>query len=85
LGHVRERIIHPLLALSFDFHMRMRRHYYRAGLRYRGPEWRRRRFSSAHHNFNIVVEHYWGGGYNYLENKQAGRLSGRIWRHYQLW
>jgi hypothetical protein len=80
LGHVREWILLSLLALSFDFHMRMRRHYHRAGLRDRGPERRRRRrrrhFSSAHHNFDILVEHYWDGGDNKLENKQAGRLSG---------
>jgi len=33
LKHVGEKVFLPLLALSFSFNMRMRRHYHRAGLR----------------------------------------------------
>jgi hypothetical protein len=83
LNHVRERILLSLLALSFCHHMRMRRHYHRAGLYdTAGPE---QRLYTAHHNLDSVIEHFWRGGDNILEHKQASRFSSGIRPHYRLW
>ena len=82
LRHVRERIIHSLLALSFSHNLRMRRHYHGASLRIVETE---QRLSTAHHNVDNVIEHFGRGGDNILEHKQAGRFSGGIRPHYKLW
>lgn len=84
LKHAGEKVFLLLLALSFSLNMRMRRHYHRAGLRNTtGPK--RRRLSAAHHNVGRVIEHFGRGGDNNLENKQAGRFSSGLRRHYRLW
>lgn len=67
LKHVGEKVFLLLLALSFDFNLRMRRHHHRAGLRNTRPE--RRRLSAAHHNVDSVIEHFGRGGDNNLEHK----------------
>src|SRR5215468_7790048 len=80
--HVRERILLSLLALSFCLYMRMRRPYHRTGLHDRkGPE---QRLSTAHHNFDSVIEHFGRRGDNNLEHKQAGRFSSGLRPHYRL-
>jgi hypothetical protein len=82
--HVREKVFFLLLALSFDSDLRMRRYHHSAGLRNTtGPK--RRRLSAAHHNVGRVIEHFGRGGDNNLENKQAGRFSSGLRRHYRLW
>ena len=68
LKHVGEKVFLLLLALSFDFNLRMRRYHHRASLWKSGSE-QRRRLSAAHHNVDSVIEHFGRGGDNNLEHK----------------